>query len=187
MRVISVNAGTPVALGISKGREVLSAIVKKSVHGHVMVRRLGLEGDSQADLSVHGGENKAVYAYPSEHYDYWKERFPGMEMPWGTFGENMSVEGLLESEVHVGDSFAIGTTEFGVTQPRLPCYKLGMRFGTNAMLRMFLESERTGFYLKVIREGQVRAGDAIRAVYVNPGSETIVDVVRGVKKRQEKA
>jgi MOSC domain-containing protein YiiM len=187
LRLISVNAGTPVALGTSRGREVLSAIVKTPVHGPVQVGRLGLEGDRQADLSVHGGENKAVYAYPSEHYDYWKGRFPGMEMPWGIFGENMSVEGLLEGEVHVGDSFAIGTAEFGVTQPRLPCYKLGMRFGTNAMLRMFLESERTGFYLRVLKEGQIDAGQAIRPVGLNPGGETIVDVVRGVKKRQEKA
>jgi MOSC domain-containing protein YiiM len=166
----------------SRGRPVLSGIIKEPVQGPVIVRKLNLDGDRQADLSVHGGEDKAVYAYPSEHYGYWRERFPGRDMPWGTFGENFTTEGLLENEVHIGDRLVIGSAEFAVTQPRFPCYKLGIRFETNTMVKWFLESERSGFYLKVLGEGQVRAGDAIKHVRANRHSETITSIVRMVKR-----
>ncbi len=182
MRVLSVNVGTPREIGRSRGRATISSIVKNPVKGHVFVGKLNLEGDRQADLSVHGGEEKAVYAYPSEHYKYWQGKFGGMDMPWGIFGENLTIEGLLEGAVHIGDQFKIGSAELAVTQPRFPCFKLGVRFGTSAFIKSFLESERTGFYLKVLREGQVEAGDVIKRIKVNPNSETIASVVRLVKR-----
>ncbi len=182
MRVLSVNVGTPHEISRSRGKAILSAIFKKPIQGPVIARRLNLEGDRQADLSVHGGEDKAVYAYPSEHYEYWKEKFPRMDMPWGTFGENLTTEGLLEEAVHIGDRFIIGSAQFAVTQPRFPCYKLGIRFEINNMARLFLESERTGFYLKVLREGQIEAGNVIKLVKANPDSETITTIVRRVKR-----
>jgi MOSC domain-containing protein YiiM len=182
MRVISVNVGVPREIGRSRGNEVLSSILKEPVTGPVTVRKTNLEGDRQADLTVHGGEQKAVYLYPSEHYWYWKEKFPDMRMPWGTFGENLTTEGLTEEAVHVGDQFGIGTATFVVTKPRFPCFKLGMRFQTQTMIKSFLESERTGFYLGVAREGQVEAGDAIRRVQIKRSSDTIASIVRTVKR-----
>jgi MOSC domain-containing protein YiiM len=182
MRLISVNVGTPNEIGKSRGRPVLSGILKKPLGGSVIVRRLNLEGDRQADLTVHGGEDKAVYAYPSEHYGYWKEGYPEMDLPWGSFGENFTTEGLLEDEVHVGDRFVIGSAEFAATQPRFPCFKLGIKFGTNTMIKSFLDSERSGFYLRVLREGQVEAGDEIKVVKVNSHSETMTSIVRAVKR-----
>ena len=143
-----------------------------------------MEGDRQADLTVHGGVDKAVYAYPSEHYPYWAEKYPKMEMPWGSFGENFTTEGLLEDEVHVGDRFMMGSAEFAVTQPRFPCYKLGLKFGTQAILKTFLDSERSGYYLKVLREGNVKAGDTIRTVEANENSPTITSMVRVVKRSE---
>ena len=180
MRLVSVNVGTPEEIGKFRGQTILSAIVKKPAQGPVIVRRLNLEGDRQADLTVHGGVNKAVYVYPSEHYGYWKERYPGMDMPWGAFGENFTTEGLLEGDVHVGDRFIIGSAEFAATQPRVPCFKLGMKFETMTMIRSFLEAERSGFYLRVLREGQVQAGDEIRATRVDSNSETMSSVFRAI-------
>jgi len=148
----------------------------------VKVGTLNLEGDRQADLTVHGGVDKAVYAYASEHYRFWVEKYPNMELPWGTFGENLTTEGLLEDKVHVGDRFGVGSAEFAVTQPRFPCYKLGLRFGTQAILKTFLDSERSGYYLKVLREGKVKAGDLIRTVEVNENSPTITSMVQMVKR-----
>ncbi len=182
MRLISVNVGKPREIGKVRGRPVESAIHKMSVEGPVTVRKFNLDGDGQADLTVHGGQDKAAYAYPSEHYNYWKEKFPGRDMPWGMFGENLTTQGLIEDDVHTGDRLLIGSAEFIVTQPRLPCFKLGIKFGTNAMLKWFLESERTGFYLGVSKEGQVQAGDAIRLVRADEPSETIVSIVRMAKK-----
>ena len=146
------------------------------------VGRLNLEGDRQADLTVHGGVDKAVYAYPSEHYPYWAEKYPKMKIPWGSFGENLTTEGLLEDEVHVGDRFGVGSAEFAVTQPRLPCYKLGLRFGTQAILKTFLHSERSGYYLKVLQEGKVKAGDTIRPIETNESSLTITTIIRIAKR-----
>jgi len=169
-------------LGRIRGKPVQSGFIKKPVSGAVKVRRLNLEGDRQADLTVHGGVDKAVYAYASEHYPFWVEKYPDMEMPWGTFGENLTTEGLLESEVHVGDRLGVGSAEFAATQPRFPCYKLGLRFGTQAILKTFLDSERSGYYLKVLREGTVKAGDLIRTVEVNENSPTITSMVQMVKR-----
>ena len=172
------NVGSVHELGRIRGKPVRSGFIKKPVSGSVKVGRLNLEGDRQADLTVHGGVDKAVYAYPSEHYPYWAKKYPKMEMPWGSFGENFTTEGLLEDEVHVGDRFVVGSAEFAVTQPRFPCYKLGLRFGTQAILKTFLDSEKSGYYLKVLQEGKVKAGDSIRTIEVNESSPTITALVR---------
>jgi len=183
MRLLSVNVGKPREIGRVQPDDemVVSAIYKRSVKGPVVVRRLNLYGDQQANLEAHGGVNQAAYLYPHEHYSYWQERFPSMDMPFGTFGENLTTEGLLEEAVYVGDRFAVGTAEFEVTKPRLPCLKLGIRFGTQDMIKRFLDSERTGFYLKVTREGRVEAGDEIRMTLAKGDSETIASVVRRAK------
>jgi MOSC domain-containing protein YiiM len=184
MRLLSVNVNTPQEIGTSRGKPVLSAIIKRPVEGPVYVRRGNLEGDRQADPAVHGGERKAIYAYPSEHYEYWRERFPEMDIPWGSLGENLTTEGLLEERAHTGDVFEIGSARLAVTQPRLPCFKLGIRFGTATIIKSFLESERTGFYMQVLREGQIQADDEIKQVSASPDSETITEMVRAVKKNQ---
>ena len=168
-------------LGRVRGKPIYSGFVKKPVTGEVKVGKLNLEGDRQADLTVHGGIDKAVYAYPSEHYPFWVEKYPDMEIPWGSFGENLTTEGLLESEVHLGDRLGVGSTELEVTQPRFPCYKLGLRFGTQAILKTFLDSERSGYYLKILREGKVKAGDSIETIEVNDNSPTITSLVQMVK------
>ena len=160
MRIASLNCGLPREVEWH-GRMVTTGIFKDPVEGRIPLRKLNLDGDRQADLGVHGGEAKAVYCYPLVHYDYWKTELPGRELPMGVFGENFTTEGLLESDVFLGDRFAMGSAEVIVTQPRLPCYKLGIRFGSDDMVKRFLSSARTGFYLAVTREGQVAAGDEI--------------------------
>jgi MOSC domain-containing protein YiiM len=160
-----------------RGKAVRTSIFKDSVAGPVAVSRLNLEGDEQSDLSVHGGVDKAVYAYPSEHYAYWREQLPDVALAWGAFGENLTTEGLLEGGVQVGDRLRIGSAEFAVTQPRLPCFKLGIRFGRADMVKRFQRSGRTGFYLAVLREGAIAAGDPIRLSEERAGV-TVADVVR---------
>jgi MOSC domain-containing protein YiiM len=177
MKLISVNVGLPREVS-ANGQRVLTGIFKQPVAGRVLVRRLNLDGDRQADLSVHGGPDKAVYAYPAEHYDFWRRELPEMELPFGMFGENLTIEGLREDEVNIGDRFAIGSAEFQVTQPRVPCYKLGIRFGRADMVKRFLHSRRTGFYLRVVKEGEVGAGDAIALVARDPGNVTVADITR---------
>jgi MOSC domain-containing protein YiiM len=180
-RLVSVNVGRPRELGLVRGKAVRSGIYKEPINGPVKVGRLNLEGDEQADLTVHGGVNKAVYAYSSEHYSYWKGRFSAMNMPWGTFGENFTTEGLFEDSVRVADRLKVGSAEFEVTQPRLPCYKLGMRFGTNRILRLFLESGRTGFYLRVVKEGECKSEDDISVVPYGRPSRTIASIVNSYR------
>ncbi len=143
-----------------------------------MMRTLNLDGDRQADLTVHGGPEKAVYVYPSEHYEYWNKEFPEMELPWAMFGENLTTTGLFETEVHIGDKFRIGDAEVMVTQPRMPCYKLGIRFGRTDIIKRFLVSERTGFYLSVLQEGEVGVGDEIVPEEKNESGVRVVDVTR---------
>jgi len=161
LRLLSVNVSTPREIGTTRGKPVLSAIIKKPVERPVSVRWGNLDGDRQADPAVHGGERKAVYAYASEHYEYWRKRFPKMDIPWGSLGENLTTEGLLEDEVHTGDPFAIGSAELAATQPRLPCFKLALALETPSIPKTFLESGRTGFYLRVLQEGTLQAGDPI--------------------------
>ena len=157
---------------------VSTGIFKEPVTGRVMMRTLNLDGDRQADLSVHGGPEKAVYIYPSEHYDFWKRELPEMNLPWGMFGENLTTTGLFETETHVGDKFRVGAAEVMVTQPRIPCYKLGIRFGRVDIIKRFLISERSGFYVSVLKEGEVAAGDEFEVLEKNASGVTVVDVTR---------
>jgi MOSC domain-containing protein YiiM len=177
MKIISVNVGLP-RLVLRNGEPVSTGIFKRPVDGRVMLRTLNLDGDRQSDLSVHGGPQKAVYIYPSEHYSFWKHELPDMDLPWGMFGENFTTEGMFETEINVGDTFRIGAAEVMVTQPRMPCYKLGIRFGRTDIIKRFLVSERTGFYLSVLKEGEVGAGDEFALVQKNPSGVRIVDVTR---------
>jgi len=143
-----------------------------------MLRTLNLDGDRQADLSVHGGISKAVYGYPSEHYEFWKRELPEMELPYGMFGENFTTEGLFEDKLNVGDRFRVGGAELMVTEPRLPCYKLGIKFGRVDIIKRFLQSRRTGFYFAVLKEGEVKAGDEIELVSRDENNITISDITR---------
>lgn len=177
MKVLSVNVGRPRSVAW-KGGVVTTGIFKSPVDGPVRVDRSGLEGDGQADLSVHGGEFKAVYAYPVEHYAYWRDRQPGMDDGHGVFGENLTVAGLLEEDVRIGDRFRIGSVELLATDPRFPCHKLGIRFGDESMVKRFLDSGRSGIYFSVAAEGELQAGDAIERVGRGPSALTIADVVR---------
>jgi MOSC domain-containing protein YiiM len=177
MKVISVNVGLPRPVRGKDGL-VMTGIFKEPVAGRVRVRRLNLEGDGQADLSVHGGPDKAVYAYPSEHYPFWRNELPGQTLAWGAFGENLTTEGWWEDEVFVGDRFRIGTTEMVVTQPRMPCFKLALRFGREDVVARFLESGRPGFYLRVLQEGAVEAGDPMERIEEDSRRVRVVDVVR---------
>ena len=177
MQVISVNVGQPREV-VWNGQNVETGIFKEAVKGRVAVRRLNLEGDRQADLEVHGGLDKAIYAYPAEHYSFWREQFPEMELPWGMFGENLSLTGLLEDSVHIGDHFQVGSAKLMVTQPRLPCFKLGIKFGRDDILRRFLESGMTGFYFAVLEEGEVSAGDSISLLHRDEHQVLVADIVR---------
>jgi MOSC domain-containing protein YiiM len=156
----------------------MTGIFKEPVDGAVMLRRLNLDGDRQADLSVHGGISKAVYAYPAEHYEFWKKELPDMQLPYGMFGENLTTEGLLEDGVNVGDRFRIGEAELMVTEPRMPCYKLGIKFGRSDILRRFLASRRTGFYLAVLKEGRVKSGDSVELLSRDANNIAIADITR---------
>jgi len=177
MKIISVNVGLP-RLVLRNGEPVSTGIYKEPVEGRVRVRTLNLDGDRQSDLSVHGGPEKAVYLYPSEHYEFWKHELPDMDLPWGMFGENLTTTGLFETEVHIGDRFRAGTAELKVTQPRMPCYKLGIRFGRADIIKRFLISERSGFYLSVLKEGEVGAGDEFEPIQKNASGVRVVDVTR---------
>ena len=175
MKVVSVNVGLP-RQALSKDKAVTTGIFKEPVKGRVMVRRLNVDGDRQADLSVHGGPDKAAYVYPVEHYDYWRRELPDMDLPFGMFGENLTTEGLLEDAVNIGDHFRIGRVELVVTQPRLPCYKLGIKFGRDDMVKRFLASGRTGFYFQVLREGEMGAGDEIVRIGRDENDVTVPDI-----------
>lgn len=177
MKLISVNVGLP-RLAMRNGEPVSTGIFKEPVADRVMLRTLNLDGDRQADLSVHGGPSKAVYAYPSEHYEYWRHELPEMELPWGMFGENFTTEGLHEAQLNIGDQFRIGSAVVMVTEPRMPCYKLGIRFGRADIIKKFLASERTGFYLSVLREGEVGAGDQFELIENSKQSVRVSDITR---------
>jgi MOSC domain-containing protein YiiM len=137
---------------------------------------LNLVGDRQADLTVHGGPYKAVYAYPAEHYEYWRREQADNDLPWGIFGENLTTEGLHEGAVYIGDRYRVDTAELLVTQPRTPCYKLGIRFGRPEMAKRFLHSGRSGFYFAVAQEGEVEAGDSIELLGREENSLSISEI-----------
>jgi MOSC domain-containing protein YiiM len=176
LKLLSVNVGTPREVEWH-GKLVRTSIFKSPVLGPVRVATLNLEGDEQSDLTVHGGIHKAVYVYPSEHYLFWREEIPGLDLPWGMFGENFTTEGLLEEAVHIGDRFRVGSAEFVVTQPRMPCFKLGIRFGRPEIVKRFLHSGRSGFYLAVLQEGQVTTGDSMEWLTRVEHAVTVSDIV----------
>jgi MOSC domain-containing protein YiiM len=177
MKLVSVNVSPPIE--VRHGDKALrTGIFKKPVAGPVRVMRCNLEGDGQADLENHGGEHKAVYAYALEHYGYWRAVLAREEMPYGQFGENLTLSGLDESVSCVGDQLELGSALFTITQPRVPCYKLGIRLGEASMPRLFSESARTGFYLKVLREGVIEAGDSMKLVQRGPGNVTIATLFK---------
>ena len=176
MKLLSVNVGLPRRIEW-KGKIVRTSIFKQPIAGRVRVSTLNVEGDQQSDLTVHGGPDKAVYAYPSEHYPFWRTELPGMDLPWGVFGENFTTAGLLEETVHIGDRFRVGSAEFVVTQPRMPCFKLGIRFNRSDMVKRFLQSGRTGFYFAVLKEGEVAAGDSIKLIEGDEHNIPVADVV----------
>ena len=177
MKVLSVNVGLPREVEWN-GRIIRTSIFKAAVPGRVQVRKLNLAGDQQSDLTVHGGVEKAVYVYPSEHYAFWRNELPNVELDWGAFGENFTTEGKLDDKfVHIGDRFRIGSAEFAVTQPRMPCFKLGIRFGRADIIKRFLHSGRNGFYFSVAQEGQVAAGDIIELVASDENGVTVADIV----------
>jgi MOSC domain-containing protein YiiM len=177
MILVSVNVGSPREISW-KGRAITTGIYKEPVAGPVKLRALGLEGDTQVDRSVHGGPDKAIYVYPAEHYDYWQRVLPSMALPWGMFGENFTTQGLLEEAVGIGDRFRIGSAEVVVTQPRMPCLKLAVKFGRTDIGKLLLGSGRTGFYLAVVQEGEVQAGDAIELVRQAGERFTVADLTR---------
>src|SRR5687767_14378120 len=147
MKVVTVSVGTPQIVDAGEENFVTTAIFKHPVSDRMKVNQFNLEGDAQADKQVHGGWSKAVYAYPSEHYEYWSKELPETKLEHAIFGENLTTEGIVETELFIGDRLRIGTAEFVVTEPRMPCYKLGVRFGRKDILRRFLQSRRSGFYL----------------------------------------
>jgi MOSC domain-containing protein YiiM len=176
MKLLSISVGLPRDVEW-RGKTVRTSIFKSPVPGSVRVGRLNVEGDQQSDLTVHGGADKAVYAYPSEHYAFWREELPGTDLPWGVFGENFTTEGLLEGSLRIGDRLRAGTAEFVVTQPRMPCFKLGIRFGRPDMVRRFHDSRRNGFYLAVLQEGEVSAGDSFELIARDEHGVTVADIV----------
>jgi len=177
MKLVSVNTGLPREV-TWRGMNVTTGIFKQPVEGRVALRKLNLDGDRQADLTVHGGEHKAVYCYPLAHYDYWKKELPGRELAMGSFGENFTIDSLLEDSVHLGDQFSVGSATVIVTQPRLPCYKLGVRFQSDDMVKRFLASGRMGFYLAVTGEGEVGAGDEIKLIARDPNAVPVTEITR---------
>jgi MOSC domain-containing protein YiiM len=181
IKLVSVNVGLPREV-TWHGMKVTTGIFKQPVEGRVRLRKLNLDGDRQADLTVHGGEFKAVYCYPLGYYEFWKSELPGRDLSMGMFGENFTLDSsgadLLEDSIHIGDRFAVGSAEVVVTQPRLPCYKLGVRFQMDDMVKRFLASGRTGFYLAVTREGEVSAGDKITEIARDANAVPVSEITR---------
>lgn len=177
MKLLSLNVGKPRKVDTPRG-PVLTAIWKFPIEGRATLRRFNLQGDQQADLRVHGGEYKAVYLYPSEHYAFWHAALPGMDLPPGMFGENLTTEGIDEREVHIGDRFRIGTAVLQVSQPRMPCSKLALKFGRPDMVRQFWLSGRSGIYFSIVEEGEMGAGDEIVPVSRVAHGITIAELVR---------
>ena len=177
VKILSLNVSRP-KLVLYQGNTISTGIFKQPVSGPVRLRTLNLDGDRQADLSVHGGPNKAVYAYPSEHYPFWRKELPGVDLPWGMFGENFTTTGLAEDKLHVGDRCQIGSAIVMVRQPRMPCYKLAAKFQREDILERFLLSGRSGIYFSVEQEGSVEAGDAVELVEQNHNGILISEVNR---------
>ena len=176
MKLISVNVSQPKEV-LYNGKRIKTGIFKEPVSGRTMMRRLNIDGDGQGDPTVHGGIHKAVYVYPIEHYDYWKQALGRDDLTYGKFGENLTVEGMSEDTVHIGDVFRIGEALVEVSQPRVPCFKLGIKMGNPQIVKPFLESKRVGFYVRVLEEGEVGAGDTIERTKVGAGEMTVKEIV----------
>ena len=176
-KLISLQVGLPRTV-TRDGQEVTTGIYKMPIEKRIQLHWLNLEGDKQADLSVHGGQDKTVYVYPSEHYLFWKKELSNSDLPWVAFGENFTTAGLLEDTVCLGDRFTIGTAEAVVTQPRIPCFKLNLKFNNDIMAKRFLASRRTGFYLRVLREGEVGPGDEVVLTHHDENGVSISDALR---------
>lgn len=177
MKLISLNVGLPREVEF-EGNMIKTGIYKNPKEGKIALKRLNLDGDRQADLSVHGGPDKAVYSYPSEHYQFWRDQYPNIEMNWGMFGENFTTSGLLEDEVNVGDEFEVGTSKLVAVQPRMPCFKLGVKFGTVTIIQKFFASGKPGIYFRVLKEGEVAAGDEIKMTKRDEHNIRIKDIMR---------
>jgi MOSC domain-containing protein YiiM len=175
MKIVSVNVGLPRDVAW-KGTSVSTGIFKSPVEGSVPVKTLNLRGDEQADLTVHGGPYKAVYGYPSEHYPFWRKELPQADLGWGAFGENLTTEGLMEDALFIGDQLRIGSALLMVRQPRVPCYKITIRFDRDDMIKRFIASNTSGFYFSVIEEGEVAAGDSIEIVHRDPEQVSVADI-----------
>ena len=179
MKIASINVGLPQRFWW-KDREVITSIFKSPVPGPVMLYRMNLEGDRQSDLENHGGQNKALYAYPAEHYEAWRKELPGTELAWGAFGENLTVTGLREEDTYIGDVFRIGQATVKVRQPRIPCYKLGIRLGRDDIVKLFLASNRSGVYFSVVEEGKVAIGDAVERILVDRERISVGEINRAI-------
>jgi MOSC domain-containing protein YiiM len=182
MTVVSVNVGTPKHVPAQNG-VVLTSIFKSPVAGRVPVGKYNIAGDQQSDLTVHGGPHKAVYCYPEEHYRFWNEQLPDIDLVFGIFGENLTTRGLAESEMNIGDRFRVGSAVLQVTQPRMPCFKLALRFGRPDIVKQFWEHERPGVYFSVLEEGHVAAGDSIERIFRVADGISVADVVALYKGR----
>jgi MOSC domain-containing protein YiiM len=176
-RILSVNTGQPRQVEVGNSL-VLTSIFKSPVEGRVAVRRHNIEGDRQSDLTVHGGPNKAVYCYPYEHYEYWSRQLPGVSLPYAAFGENLTTEGFTEEAVYIGDRFRVGSAILQVTQPRMPCFKLAIRFGRADIVKLFWNSGRPGIYFSIVEEGELAAGDTIERLSEGGEAISVADVVR---------
>lgn len=181
MRVISVNVGLPQKIQFNN-QTVTTSIFKHPVYERLRLSKFNLEGDAQSDLSVHGGVDKAVYSYPVEHYDFWKKIYPDMDIHFGMFGENLTTSGLLERVVNIGDTFSIGSSRLVATQPRMPCYKLGIKFGRMDVIEKFLNSLRSGIYFRVLRTGELKVGDEIKLISKDRYNISINDIVKLYRK-----
>ena len=177
MKIISVNVGLPREV-VWKGIPVQTAIFKEPIAGTVSLRELNLAGDLQADLTVHGGSGKAVYVYPVEHYEYWRKELSDDSFLWGAFGENLTTEGLSEDTLCIGDLLRAGSAILQITQPRMPCYKLQLRFNRDDMIKRFLVSGRSGFYLSVIEPGDVAPGSRVEILQRDINNVTVSDILR---------
>jgi MOSC domain-containing protein YiiM len=180
--LIAIFAGKPQVVTDGRGEPVTTSIFKLPVAGPVMVRTLNIDGDQQSDLSVHGGVDKAVYCYPSEHYASWRSELE-RELDYGAFGENLTISGFLETELHIGDVLAVGDAVLQVSEPRYPCFKLGIKLNDPFVLRPFQKSGRSGFYCRVLQEGVIEAGQTIELVERDKTQPTIADIVARVNKR----
>ena len=184
MKIISLNVGLPRKLHYGH-MEVITSILKSPVPGPLLLRRINLDGDLQSDLSVHGGKNKAVYAYASEHYDYWRAQLLDVDLTWGNFGENFTTEGFLEENAFIGDRFRIGEAVVKVVQPRMPCFKLAIRFDRPDMVKRFLASRRSGIYFSVVEEGMVDVGDTFNRIHEDERRISIADINRAYTSPEE--